>query len=159
MHRFLLGAVAALSFATAAAANSDVPLDCQEGPAAEWPAITVVHFDTGKTRIRPDDAEALDRLAGRLAGNGGVQVCIIGQADKQGGEEMNRKLSLARAEAVGQYLAGRGVPQRQHLYGWRGEAFGGSDVFGLFDGDEAAGEQDDRRVEIFVVHYGQQGKD
>lgn len=138
MHRFLLGAVAALSFATAAAANSDVPLDCQEGPAAEWPAITV---------------------AGRLAGNSGVQVCIIGQADKQGGEEMNRKLSLARAEAVGQYLAGRGVPQRQHLYGWRGEAFGGSDVFGLFDGDEAAGEQDDRRVEIFVVHYGQQGRD
>lgn len=159
MHRFLLCLVASLLLARPAAAESDVPLDCQEGPAAEWPGITVVHFDTGKTKIRAADAQVLDRLAERLDGNDGVQVCIIGQADKQGGEEMNRKLSLARAEAVGQYLAGRGVARRQHLYGWRGEAFGGSDVLGFFDGDEAEGEQKDRRVEIFVVHYGQQGKD
>jgi len=159
MHRLLFGAVAPLFLVSTALANSDVPLDCQEGPSAEWPAITVVHFDTGKTAIRPSDAHFLDELAARLAGNSGVQVCILGQADKQGGEEKNRKLSLARAEAVGQYLAARGVPKQQHLYGWRGEAFGGSDVFGLFDGDEAEGEQKDRRVEVFVVGYGQQGKD
>jgi outer membrane protein OmpA-like peptidoglycan-associated protein len=159
MHRLLFGAFAPLFLVSGAFASSDVPIDCQEGPSAEWPAITVVHFDTGKTALRPSDKHFLDALAARLAGNGGVQVCILGQADKQGSEEKNRKLSLARAEAVGQYLAGRGVPQRQHLYGWRGEAFGGSDVFGLFDGDEAEGEQKDRRVEVFVVGHGQQGKD
>jgi len=159
MHRIVFLAFAPLLLAKVAFADSDVPIDCQEGPAAEWPAITVLHFDTGKTAIRPSDAHFLDELAGRLAGNSGVQVCILGQADKQGSASDNIKLSLARAKAVGQYLADRGVARKQHLYGWRGEAFGGGDLFGLLAGDEEAGEQKDRRVEVFVVGYGQQGKD
>ncbi len=159
MHRLIFGAVLSLLLASPALADSDVPIDCQEGPAAEWPAITVVHFDTGKTKIKPSDAHFLDELAQRLHGNTGVQICILGQADKQGSAADNVKLSLARAKVVGQYLADRGVAKKQHLYGWRGEAFGGSDVFGLLSSDEAEGEQKDRRVEIFVVTYGQQGKD
>lgn len=159
MHRSMVAILFACLFAMPALAESDVPIDCQEGPTADWPAITVVHFDTGKTAIRPNDAHYLDELADRLHGNTGVLVCIIGQADKQGSASANIKLSLARAKAVGQYLADRGVSKKQHLYGWRGEAFGGSTVLGLLSSDEAEGEQKDRRVEIFIVNYGQQGKD
>lgn len=134
-----------------AAAQSAVPEDCREGPRAPYAGTTVVHFDTGSTTVGGKDALALERLAERMAGNPGVWWCLLGQADKQGDAEANRRLSLKRAEAVGDFLAARGIPKAQMLYGWRGEAFGGANPLGLFGEDEEEGEQKDRRVEVFLV--------
>ena len=129
----------ALSLATPAVAD-----ECNRaGGRASAP--TVVHFDTGKTAIKPEFQEELNELAGRLRGNPNIKICVAGQADKQGNEDYNKKLALKRAETVAAHLQNQGLPKNQvQVYG-RGEAFGD----GLFsDAAEA-----DRRVEVLVIRY------
>ncbi len=134
-----LAAGFALSLATAASAD-----DCNRaGGRASAP--TVVHFDTGKTAIKPEYQKELNDLAERLRGNPNIKICVAGQADKQGNEDYNEKLALKRAETVAAHLQNQGLPKNQFQVYGRGEAFGD----GLFsDAAEA-----DRRVEVLVIRY------
>jgi outer membrane protein OmpA-like peptidoglycan-associated protein len=68
---------------------------------------------------------------------------VVGQADKQGDPATNERLAKQRAEAVAKILRDYGVPDRALDVRSRGEAFGGSSMFGLLSNNE-----DDRRVEV-----------
>jgi outer membrane protein OmpA-like peptidoglycan-associated protein len=71
------------------------------------PAITVV-FDHG-TAISDDEAIALHEFAARLEQNDRAKLVVVGCSDPSGPEDVNLRISLARAEAVAERLGDEGV--------------------------------------------------
>jgi peptidoglycan-associated lipoprotein len=68
-----------------------------------------VYFDYDQFTVRADAAPILDSQASWLARYPAVKVRIEGNADERGTREYNFALAGKRAQAVMDYLAGRGV--------------------------------------------------
>ena len=65
-----------------------------------------IEFATGKASITPAGKAVLDKVASCLAD---AKVEVAGHTDDRGKDEMNLKLSQARAQAVADYLVARGL--------------------------------------------------
>ncbi|MBA5608407.1 OmpA family protein [Duganella sp. FT3S] len=72
-------------------------------------AHRIIEFDSGKATLTPSGQAILDEMAGALHKVKDRKVEVIGHTDNVGLRESNVALSLARAEAVRTYLAGRGI--------------------------------------------------
>jgi outer membrane protein OmpA-like peptidoglycan-associated protein len=75
----------------------------------EWFVRGRVLFDLNRANIKPDAAQVLSRIAAFLIDNPQYQVEIQGNTDGTGPMAWNMKLSEMRAEAVREYLVGKGV--------------------------------------------------
>jgi len=103
-----------------------------------------VLFDTGKYDLRPEAREKLAKLSGIVLAHPGLRLAIEGYTDSTGGDELNRKLSQDRADAVRGYLTEEGLnPDSVTAQG-----FGKTEP--VADNNTAAGRQNNRRVEIVV---------
>lgn len=79
-------------------------------PEPEKPVVlTGVHFEFNKSILTPDSKTILDKVAASLIERPDVKVEIAGHTDSKGSDAYNLKLSNARADAVMQYLIGKGV--------------------------------------------------
>lgn len=72
-------------------------------------------FETGKAVLTKDSYVELDKLV-KVMLNSKVNVEISGHTDNTGGYELNRRLSLARAKAVVDYLISSGVGSTRLKY-------------------------------------------
>jgi OOP family OmpA-OmpF porin len=72
-------------------------------------AHRIIEFDSGQATIRPSGKDILDEMAAALQKVKGKKVDVIGHTDNVGLRDTNVALSLARAEAVRSYLAGKGI--------------------------------------------------
>lgn len=106
-----------------------------------------VYFDTAKTEIRSDSREDLQLAAKTVTGRKAQTVCLIGQADKQGNAEYNRKLALERAHQVGEDLVAMGV-EPEVLLVVTGPQVG--ETVGEVS-TEIDKQKEDRKVEIKIV--------
>lgn len=70
----------------------------------------MVFFDYDRSDIRADMQDVLNRKASALRANPNVTLRIEGHADERGSVEYNLALSLRRANAAREYLAGAGLP-------------------------------------------------
>src|SRR6266545_2428094 len=105
-----------------------------------------VLFDTGRATLKPTAREKLSKLAGiLLAYPGQLTLEIEGHTDSVGSDELNNKLSLNRAQSVGDYLTTAGV-KSERVKAVRG--FGKSKP--VATNGTAAGRQMNRRVEIVI---------
>ncbi len=68
-----------------------------------------VNFQTGKAVLLPASQGILDQVAQSLVDNPDVNVEVGGHTDNTGNEAANLRLSQARADAVREYLIGKGV--------------------------------------------------
>jgi OmpA-OmpF porin, OOP family len=73
-------------------------------------ANRIIEFEAGSSVLRPAGRSILDEMAAALLKMGSRKVEVIGHTDSQGARDTNIVLSLARADAVRSYLAGKGVP-------------------------------------------------
>ena len=106
--------------------------------------LTSSRFPEGSAEILPAHAAELDRVASVMNGLPKVTVLVVGHADQRGDEEENYALSLERAQAVVQYLAGAGVaPSRLSA-----RAVGEQDLLSL--NDDAAALALNRRTEFVM---------
>jgi outer membrane protein OmpA-like peptidoglycan-associated protein len=71
-----------------------------------------VLFRTGSAEIDGDTAHDIGVIAGVLAKSPALTVRLDGYADPRGSDELNLKLSQARADAVRDLLLGAGVPEQ-----------------------------------------------
>lgn len=69
----------------------------------------MVFFDYDQSDIRSDMQDVLNRKAALLRANPNVTLRIDGHADERGTVEYNLALSLRRANAAREYLAGFGI--------------------------------------------------
>ncbi len=68
-----------------------------------------VNFETAKADLLPGAVEVLDRVATTLTAYPEVRVEVAGHTDNKGSHAYNVKLSQRRAEAVRNYLIGKGI--------------------------------------------------
>ncbi len=73
-------------------------------------ASTDAFFDFDKATLKLEGAAALDEVAAQLAGTQYDTITIVGHTDRIGTVAYNQKLSERRADAMAQYLIGKGVP-------------------------------------------------
>jgi len=106
-------------------------------------AVYGIYFDTGKSVIKPESAQAIGEIAKLLKDDPSLKVFVVGHTDNVGGVDSNIKLSQDRAEAVLQALVrDHGIaPARLRAYGC-----------GLFapiaSNDTEEGRAKNRRVEL-----------
>ncbi|MCK9923798.1 OmpA family protein [Frankia sp. AgPm24] len=100
-----------------------------------------VTFPVSGATLSPAVRVRLDRVADVLRG-GDLTVLVAGHTDATGPSTVNQALSVQRAEAVADYLAGRGVP-RERL---KAAGFGALEPVG--DNGTRAGRAANRRVQI-----------
>ena len=108
-------------------------------------ALKNVFFDTGKWNIKSDSYAELDRLVDLLADISSLKIEISGHTDNVGSESFNQLLSQRRADAVVNYLIGKGVDKnRLHA-----EGYGQTKPVSLNDTEE--GRASNRRTEFKII--------
>lgn len=113
-----------------------------------------VLFDTGLATLKAGAYATIDRLAGVLKEASDRKVMIEGHTDSVGGDDYNQQLSERRASAVQTALLERGVRSEQIT------ALGKGETFPVAGNDNAAGRQQNRRVEmIFTDNQSQVASD
>lgn len=103
-----------------------------------------VLFDTGKAILNPGAARTLDQLVAFLTQNPGRTIMIEGYTDALGSDASNQVLSERRAIAVKNALIDRGIAPN------RVSARGLGESNPVASNDNAAGRQQNRRVEIII---------
>lgn len=101
-----------------------------------------VLFDTARSTLKPGADAMIERIAGFLKQNEGTKVIVEGHTDSRGSDEYNQRLSEQRAQAVADALASRGIDRS------RVEAVGRGKALPVASNDTAAGQQQNRRVEL-----------
>jgi outer membrane protein OmpA-like peptidoglycan-associated protein len=107
-------------------------------------SMSDVLFDTGRYSLKPGAREKLAKVAGILLAYPGLEIAVGGYTDNVGGDSMNQKLSENRADSVRDYLVQQGVATNSVT----ARGFGNS--LAVATNDNAAGRQQNRRVELVV---------
>lgn len=103
-----------------------------------------VLFNTDKAQLKPGAQSTVDRLAVFMRENPQRQILIEGHTDSRGSDEYNQVLSRDRAEAVEAALL------RQNIASNRMQIRGLGERFPVASNNTAAGQQQNRRVEIVI---------
>lgn len=101
-----------------------------------------VLFDFNKYTLKPEAREKLAKMSGIVLAHPGLKLAVEGHTDSVGSDEYNQKLSEQRAGAVRDYLVQQGVAEPT--------ATGFGETRPIASNDNAAGRQQNRRVEIVV---------
>lgn len=104
-------------------------------------------FETGTNTLEPDDKNTVMKMAKDLLAAGIDHLRIEGHTDNIGAAELNRTLSLRRAEAVANEFARNGVP------GANIERKGYGFDKPIADNATAQGRAQNRRVTIIVPSF------
>ncbi len=104
-----------------------------------------ISFATNSAALEPRLRPILDQFAQGLGQQPGMQVMVMGYTDSTGNDAINNPLSLARANSVRDYLAGRGV----NASIIRTEGRGAHDP--VASNATEAGRAQNRRVEIYLA--------
>jgi outer membrane protein OmpA-like peptidoglycan-associated protein len=106
-------------------------------------AVYGVYFDTGKSTIKPESAQAIGEIAKLLKADPSLKVFVVGHTDNVGAVDGNIKLSQDRAEAVLQALV------RDHAIAPdRLKAHGCGQFAPVASNDTEEGRAKNRRVEL-----------
>jgi len=106
-------------------------------------AVYGILFDTGKSEIKPESAQAVGEVAKLLKVDAGLKLSVVGHTDTVGSVDANLKLSQARAEAVMQALI------REHgIDAVRLRSFGNGPFAPVASNDGEEGRAKNRRVEL-----------
>jgi len=71
--------------------------------------IDNIFYDFDKATLRPESAEALDKLIALLNENPNVTIELSSHTDNRGSDQYNERLSQRRAESVVNYLIEHGI--------------------------------------------------
>jgi outer membrane protein OmpA-like peptidoglycan-associated protein len=107
-------------------------------------SMSDVLFDTGRYSLKPGAREKLAKVAGILLAYPGLNIEVGGYTDNVGGDAMNQTLSENRAGSVRDYLV------RQGVLGNSVTARGFGNTLPVSSNGNAAGRQENRRVELVV---------
>jgi outer membrane protein OmpA-like peptidoglycan-associated protein len=110
-----------------------------------------VTFDFNRADLKSQFYPALDQVASTMAEYNQTIVEVSGHTDSVGSDDYNQRLSEQRANAVANYLTGRGLVRE------RFEVVGMGERYPVADNMNDAGRAKNRRVEIRVVPLTQGG--
>jgi len=106
-------------------------------------AVYDIHFDTGKSSIKPESADALKNIADYLNAHKDKKFIIVGHTDNTGDFEANLKLSLERAQSVVNELISKYTVKSEQL-----KVYGDGQTAPVTSNSTEEGKAKNRRVEI-----------
>ena len=109
-------------------------------------ATSSIHFATNRAEISSNSKPLLQRLA-ELAKTCPMNLMVEGHTDNRGNEDLNNRLSIARAESVINSLQGMGVD----VSGMTPRGYGSNKP--VANNNTARGRAKNRRIEIKVVDF------
>jgi outer membrane protein OmpA-like peptidoglycan-associated protein len=77
--------------------------------ARQYIETRIIRFDTGSSKLVPGEADRIDDVAAEMKRLPGARITITGHADETGSPDTNSKLSLDRANRVGDALVAHGI--------------------------------------------------
>jgi len=105
-----------------------------------------IFFSVGQAELRDESVSELERILDLMQRNPGVKLQINGHTDDSGDADVNKALSLKRAETVMAFLVNKGiVPDRLKAVGY------GEERPIVSNDDETGGREINRRTEIEVI--------
>ena len=113
-------------------------------PLGDVVALNGVTFETDSNRLRPDAVTILDEVAEVLNRYPEMLVEVAGHTDSVGADAYNQQLSQRRAEAVVEYLVGKGIAAD------RMTAMGYGESEPVDSNDTKDGRERNRRVELRI---------
>ena len=122
--------------ADAAAMSSDIN-------ATGHVAVYGIYFDSGKSLIKPESAQAIAEIAKLLKNQPALRLFVVGHTDNQGGIESNITLSQDRAAAVLKALT-----SEHGIAAARLRSHGCGQFAPVTSNDNEAGRAKNRRVEL-----------
>jgi outer membrane protein OmpA-like peptidoglycan-associated protein len=103
-----------------------------------------VLFDVGKSTLKPGAREKLAKVAGILVAHPDLTLQLEGHTDSTGSDELNQRLSEARAASARDFLVSQGINSASIT------AKGFGKTRPVATNDIAAGRQQNRRVELVI---------
>lgn len=105
-----------------------------------------INFSTGSSTLPEDASQAIEAITRIMQQNQRLKISIEGHTDNVGSAESNKTLSEARAKAVMESIAAKGIPAaRMTSKGWGQEK-------PVAPNSDEAGRNKNRRVEIIKVN-------
>ncbi len=104
-----------------------------------------IYFETGQATISRESGDTLDKLIAVARRCNNVAIRVEGHTDNVGGREANVRLSDKRAQAVADYLIGRGYPD------YRLSAIGYGSDKPAANNETPEGRARNRRIEFIVT--------
>ena len=101
-----------------------------------------VSFAESSTDIQPGSFVTLDRVTDYAHDCPAARIAITGHTDASGDESWNRQLSLARAQAVADHIAAKGIDPTRLIVAGLGSAEP------IADNATALGREQNRRIEF-----------
>ncbi len=123
-----------------------VPVPVPVAPVSEKVTFAAdAFFDFDKSVLKPEAKAKMDDLVSKTAGVNLEVIIAVGHTDSQGTTGYNQKLSVARANAVKDYLTSKGIEKNRVYTEGKGESQP------VADNKTTEGRAKNRRVEIEVV--------
>jgi outer membrane protein OmpA-like peptidoglycan-associated protein len=104
-----------------------------------------IYFETGKAVLKSESFAELDKVVKFLLENSDLKIEISGHTDNVGSLKINTTLSEARAKAVVDYFAKKGIAVEQMVY----KGYGPNQP--IAPNTTKAGKQLNRRVEFKIL--------
>jgi outer membrane protein OmpA-like peptidoglycan-associated protein len=104
-----------------------------------------INFEESSTKFRSSAYPRLDRVIALANACGDSEVSITGHSDSSGDESWNQRLSLQRANEVGDYIAGGGIDRA------RLQIAGAGSSAPITDDSTRYGRSLNRRIEITLT--------
>ncbi|WP_080441390.1 OmpA family protein [Burkholderia ubonensis] len=143
---FQCGAAPVAAVPAAPVPAAPVPVAPTPAPVEHVNLSGDAYFATGKSTLRPNARESLDKLLSDLGDRPVSRVSVTGYTDSVGSDASNLRLSQRRAEAVASYLRDHGLKAGSFVAIGRGRA----DPVATNATPE--GRASNRRVEISLQH-------
>jgi OmpA-OmpF porin, OOP family len=106
-------------------------------------SIYGIHFDTGKSEIKPESDAAISEIAKLLKNNSALKLYVVGHTDNVGSFDSNMKLSKDRADAVAKSLS-----DKHGIAAARLKSYGVASLSPVTSNDTDDGKAKNRRVEL-----------
>lgn len=106
-------------------------------------AVYGIHFDTGKSDIKPESEPAIGEIVKLLKADGQLKLYVVGHTDNVGAFDYNIKLSQARAAAVVSTLV-----DKHEIVASRLTPFGAGPAAPVASNKSEEGRAENRRVEL-----------
>jgi outer membrane protein OmpA-like peptidoglycan-associated protein len=106
-----------------------------------------VVFAPSSDELEPEFRTVLDNVASLMNANADVTAVIEGHADADGSRSQNLSLSQRRADAVVDYLVGKGIERVRMV------AVGRGSEEPIADNSTAEGRKQNRRIEFVIVGF------
>lgn len=139
--KYILTIVEKEAMAQELVANADAFADSLK--TAGHIAVEGIYFDTAKTELKPESAQAIAEVAKLLKGDPSLKLYVVGHTDNAGALEGNMKLSKNRAQSVVEALI-----KTHGIAAARLKAYGSGPYAPVTSNETEEGRAKNRRVEL-----------